>query len=681
MFKGSAAKVALRRIDELFHSGIAGDLSDSELLDRFLRCGDSAREFAFAALVERHGPMVFRVCGQALKNHDDVQDAVQATFLVLARRAGAIRKRTSVSSWLFGVARRAAGHIRMAEARRKRIELRAAERAIPVIDAALARREPDPYPELHAEIERLPEKYRLPIVLCYLEGLTHEQAASRLRWPLGTVKIRLSRARERLRVRLEERRKPYLLVMPVSSLHAGLPEHLVNSITQAGCGSATNGALGGLASAAVVQLTERVMKSMLFGKLKMAAVVLAGLFVLGLGGLVAAQHATRKDAPGQQRDGAIAKKNDSTGTLQVVGRTDFDPNMIVKIRPRFDCLVERVLVEVGQRVKKGDPLIELLSTDLAAAKNDFQTAKVQWDHDHRIYELKSRLATENSISQQELFDSRNVEIKSRLRLVTAREKLIILGVTEREIEDLGNPDAADRTDKARMTRRSSVDGVVIQRDVVPGNLYDRNAVLLIIAQDDLMRVVASVDEQDAHKVKVGQNVIVRFSFEDKGVNAKVDHVALSVDRETHKVRILATIPNPDHRRKSGTIVRVALLTDAQEKLADERGGPEELPADTPASDRLTELERKVDRLLGEKEERTAHAKILERLEAVERKLDQVPERAAIAAAMIAQGREPHCAQTGGFDRVDRRIRCKPDKNPRFSGRRSGRIAKVDPYYT
>lgn len=246
MFKGSAAKLALRRIDELFHSGIAGDLSDSELIDRFLRCGDSGREFAFAALVERHGAMVFRVCRQALKDHHDAQDAVQATFLVLARRAGAIRKRTSVSSWLFGVARRAAGHIRMQEARRRRFELRAAQRAIPAIEAALAPLEPDPYPELHAEIERLPEKYRLPIVLCYLEGLTHEQAASRLRWPLGTVKIRLTRARVRLRVRLEKRGRPYLLVMPVSSLRPGLPEHLVNSITQAGCGTANKGAAGGV---------------------------------------------------------------------------------------------------------------------------------------------------------------------------------------------------------------------------------------------------------------------------------------------------------------------------------------------------------------------------------------------------------------------------------------------------
>ena len=223
MFKGSAAKLALRRIDELFHSGIAGDLSDSELLEQFLRCGDSAREFAFAALVERHGPMVFRVCGQALKNHHDVQDAVQATFLVLARRAGAIRKRTSVSSWLFGVARRAAACHPNAGGATEAIRIcgrRSGQSTL--IRTAREPAEVDAFPELHAEIERLPEKYRVPIVLCYLEGLTHEQAASRLRWPLGTVKIRLSRGRERLRLRLEKHGRPYLFVLPVSLLWPGL---------------------------------------------------------------------------------------------------------------------------------------------------------------------------------------------------------------------------------------------------------------------------------------------------------------------------------------------------------------------------------------------------------------------------------------------------------------------------
>ena len=287
MFKGSVARLRFRQLEDLFHTGIAGDLSDSELLDRFLRCRDQVGEAAFTALVERHGPMVFRVCKQALNDHHSAQDAVQATFLVLARQARAIRKRPSVSSWLFGVARRASARIRMEEARRQQYELRSLERSSALISAPQELPDPDPYPELHAEILRLPEKYREPIVLCYFVGLTHEQAANRLRWPLGTVKIRLSRARERLRSRLERRGRAPQLLFPASPLQPGnvaaLPENLVNSISRAASQSATKGIAGGLVAAKVVKVTQGVLQSMLFDKLKIAAVVFSGLTLLGFG--------------------------------------------------------------------------------------------------------------------------------------------------------------------------------------------------------------------------------------------------------------------------------------------------------------------------------------------------------------------------------------------------------------
>ncbi len=362
---------------------------------------------------------------------------------------------------------------------------------------------------------------------------------------------------------------------------------------------------------------------MVFEKLRVAALVLCGLCVLGFGSFVAAQQATGKDVSGRPRDGAMAGRNDSPGVLQVVGRTDFNPDAIVKIHPRFDCLVERVLVHLGQRVKRGDPLVEAFSADLAAAKNDFQMASVQHDRDRRISEQKSRLAAENAISHQALIDSRNDEMKSRLAAATAKEKLRVMGVTDREIEDLENANASDRTERARMTVRSRVDGVVIQRDVVPGNQYDRNDTLLTIAQDDFLRVIASVDGEDAHKVKVGQKISVRFAFEDGVVEAKVDRVFSGLDQETQKTKILATIPNPDHTRKADMIVRVAIAIDAGREPVNEPGGPKDQAIDATMRDRLRELERKVDRLLGEKDERTSHAKILERLEALERKLDQV----------------------------------------------------------
>jgi polysaccharide export outer membrane protein len=163
----------IAQVQVLFTTGTTLGLSDRDLLERFLHHGRESGEAAFTALVERHGPMVLRVCNQALGDPHAAEDAFQATFLVLSRRAGSIRRHDSVASWLFGVASRAAAQIRLAEARRRRYERRGA--------IARAEREtegPDlsgPWPELHAEIALLPPNYRVPIVLCYFEGLTHEQ--------------------------------------------------------------------------------------------------------------------------------------------------------------------------------------------------------------------------------------------------------------------------------------------------------------------------------------------------------------------------------------------------------------------------------------------------------------------------------------------------------------------------
>jgi RNA polymerase sigma factor (sigma-70 family) len=617
VLQGSAAKLPLRQMEYLFHSGIAGDLSDGELIDRFLRCGDEAREFAFAALVERHGPMVFRVCQRALKDHHDAQDAMQATFLVLARQAGAIRKRTSVSSWLFGVARRAAGRIRMEESRRRRFELRAAERT-PRPDCDWD--EPgdsDRYPELHAEIERLPEKYRVPIVLCYLEGLTHEQAAGRLRWPLGTVKIRLSRARERLRVRLEKRGRPYLFLLPASPRWPGhwpaLSEQLVNSITQAGCRSATNGVAGGLVSSAVVRLTQGVMKSMLFEKLKIAAVVLSGLFVVGLGGLVTAQQGIGKPPPGRVIP-AAPNTEDAHSILRLFGTTDFVPDFTVKVRAPFDCRVDRVFVDFGTQVRKGDALLELFSPDLAEAKNSYLVAKSQWEHDKKVL-------GQGNVLEKVLIERQSDEEQSRLKAATAKERLLIFGVNEHEIEKIANEDGVQ---KAKMILRSRSDGIVVLRSVVPGNFYTPTDSLMSISRLDPLLVRANVSEPDARKVKVGQIVTVRVPFLDWQVRAKVEAISAQADPETHTVPIRTTIPNRDGRLKAGMFARLDVETYANGDERVEGQAVVERPnVDATMRDRLSELERKVDRLLGEKEERTSHAKILERLDALERKLDQV----------------------------------------------------------
>jgi RNA polymerase sigma factor (sigma-70 family) len=191
-----------RSLGALFDIGVVGDLSDGQLLERFTTGHRESAELAFHALVERHGPMVLRVCRRLLSDPNDADDAFQSTFLVLFRRAGAIRERRSVASWLHGVALRVASRARVDSSRRRWIERRSVRPDV-VRNDRHDRLDVDTL--IDEELTRLPEKYRAPIVLCYLEGLTHEVAATRLGWPVGTVRGRLSRARELLRSRLTRR--------------------------------------------------------------------------------------------------------------------------------------------------------------------------------------------------------------------------------------------------------------------------------------------------------------------------------------------------------------------------------------------------------------------------------------------------------------------------------------------
>ncbi len=195
----------------LFGVGTCAGMTDGQLLERFMAGRDEAGDLAFETLVTRHGPMVMRVCHNMLEDPYDVHDAFQAVFLVLSRRANAIRDRRSVGSWLYGVAVRVSARARVTAIRRHIRDRRTNEAAQAI--AAVVPNQEDGSPierndlaeAVHQELSRLPEKYRAPVVLCYLEGLTHDEAAARLSWPVGTVRSRLARARDRLRYHLTRR--------------------------------------------------------------------------------------------------------------------------------------------------------------------------------------------------------------------------------------------------------------------------------------------------------------------------------------------------------------------------------------------------------------------------------------------------------------------------------------------
>ncbi len=189
-------------IHSLFQWGAMGHWSDEQLIAQFV-LGQDASEAAFRVLIHRHGPMVLAVCRRVLGDEHAAEDAFQATFLVLVKKAPALRDCGLLSNWLHGVALRVASKDRVNRARRRVIEQQAAAGSVIFRDGEPGQAELKAV--IDAEIRRLPERYRTPLVLCHVEGLRHEEVAHRLGCPVGTVESRLSRAREQLRTRLARR--------------------------------------------------------------------------------------------------------------------------------------------------------------------------------------------------------------------------------------------------------------------------------------------------------------------------------------------------------------------------------------------------------------------------------------------------------------------------------------------
>jgi RNA polymerase sigma factor (sigma-70 family) len=275
--------------DVLYHlRGILGPppdrtASDAELLERFTR---RREETSFAALVRRHGGMVLGVCRRILRDEQDAEDAFQATFLVLAQKAASIRNRDSVGSWLYGVAYRVAARALAGTLRRRTLEQEAAPLFAEDPVALVVWRELRPI--LDEELSRLPERYRAPVVLCYLENKTQVEAARQLGCTKGTLSGRLARARDLLRRRLTRRG----LALPGAVLVAALAENAATAVPVAlgrstvqsamllGAGPA---AAGGLTCVTVTALVEGVLHAMWITKVKMITAALLAVAVLGSG--------------------------------------------------------------------------------------------------------------------------------------------------------------------------------------------------------------------------------------------------------------------------------------------------------------------------------------------------------------------------------------------------------------
>ncbi len=312
----SGRGVIVRQFQTLFGLRALATLGDAELVERFLdRHDDESASSAFEALLARHGPMVLRVCRSLLRDDNDVDDAFQATFLVLVKRARSVRRRDSVASWLHGVALRVASAARVAAARRRVFERRRAEMAARVSGSATSHPfgAADLGPLLHEEIGRLPERFRAAVILCHLDGLTHEEAARLLQLPVGTVRSRLARAREKLRGRLARRglapSEPAALLAVAPLM---LSANLIRSTTTAALRVAAGEALtAGMVPAAAAALTGGVLRTMLMTKFKTTVASLCVISATVVVGARISQSAfvVERDRPPQSQSQAADRVN------------------------------------------------------------------------------------------------------------------------------------------------------------------------------------------------------------------------------------------------------------------------------------------------------------------------------------------------------------------------------------
>ncbi len=290
-------------LDRLRKAALARDgcgLSDGQLLERYVAGRDEA---AFEALVRRHGPMVWGVVRRVAGNGPDAEDAFQATFLVLVRKAAGLRARELVGNWLYGVAYRTALKARTAAARRRARERQVEQMPHPEVAADEAWS--DLQPLLDRELERLPEKYRVPLVLCELEGRGRKEVARQLRLPEGTLSSRLATARRMLAARLTRRGLTLSAaalgaVLSRQAAPAAVPRALLVSTVNV-AKAARHATAVGAVPAGVSALTDGVLKGMLMRKLKLTTALLLGAAVLGVTAVAARQAwALRPDEEGKQ---------------------------------------------------------------------------------------------------------------------------------------------------------------------------------------------------------------------------------------------------------------------------------------------------------------------------------------------------------------------------------------------
>jgi RNA polymerase sigma factor (sigma-70 family) len=491
-------------------SGVA----DAHLLERFVTNKDEA---AFELLVYRHGPMVFGVCQRVLGDVHDAEDAFQATMLALARKAGSIGKWNSVGSWLYKVAYRTALRAKTQATKRVQFEKRLGNALVTKsgVECADDLIWQELRPALDESLHSLPEKYRTPFVLCYLEGKTNHEAARRLQWPVGTVKTRLTKARQLLQAALTRRGVVLSIgMMTWTLMQQASATALSARLLSAAMSCSAGYSAAGLISARVGLLTEGVLQTMFMTKLKIATVVLLAAGMAGTGAGIAA-YARQ---PG--------KPVDHAPTAQLPAKSVGDP----KDKQHQIATTEEEIREAKAQLESAEANLEQAKAMAAAAD---QNVKVWEERLRRLVEgtKKSSKQTKEStsasrepvayifdkipISREELGeyliaragnDKLEALVNERIIDHACREQRI--EVTDAEVEAALNKDLCE----LRVSRQEFVDRILPKyHKTLPEWKHDviRHRILLTKLCRDRVNV-SEEDIREAFETNYGEKVECRI---------------------------------------------------------------------------------------------------------------------------------------------------------------------------
>jgi len=390
-----------RQLRTLYNIGTIGDLTDGQLLERFATDTDEAAELAFAALVERHEAMVWRVCLAIVRDEHEAEDAFQATFLVLVRKARSLWVRDSLGPWLHQVACRTACYLRTTRIRRRRHEQRCAERdAIRPVTVGTPL-DSDLEAAVHEEVDRLPVKYRAPVVLCDLQGRTHQEAARCLGWPIGTVKSRQSHGRRLIRDGLARRGLGLAAAgAVVESLRqttmAAMPRQAARSTVQAAMRQSARLLTGFGVSAQVLTITQGVLRAMLWIRLRFLTVATLVVAIASSGASVyvcgSQEPAPQEGQPVSNRPRSTTGQTPSPKIVKEAARSAADRPQAKLRAQQLATRKAKALVDIAKATR------ELAEIALA----EFE--EVTWPRDRDRAEGESRLAESDLKRAQDRLD-------------------------------------------------------------------------------------------------------------------------------------------------------------------------------------------------------------------------------------------------------------------------------------